>query len=281
MSKDHWDTLMVSLILVVLIIACLGYVIRPDDRPQPNTTKPVNNDNEPDFVYDGPIDLNDSTLSESTLLCEGERACEGIYDKYLKMLSEKLGPPTDVIHFDDEINNGSVLTSWRFPDGYEIGLISDGYSDYWRKKGKYPKITLTIINLEKSYRQEFSGPDRGREPTAPTTQRPRAERPVEKPAQKPVQKRESSDQTMAIFAYRVSQDVVKERLSTPSTAKFPSYVWDRESITVTHLGNQRYSIRAHVDAQNMFGAMVRQPYEITLQLFDGGRRYKVERLNMP
>ena len=100
-------------------------------------------------------------------------------------------------------------------------------------------------------------------------------------AQAQVKKRESSDQTMAIFAYRVSQDVVKERLSTPSTAKFPSYVWDRESITVTHLGNQRYSIRAHVDAQNMFGAMVRQPYEITLQLFDGGRRYKVERLNMP
>lgn len=122
----------------------------------------------------------------------------------------------------------------------------------------------------------LSGPDKTNRAYVPA-QRSTTER----PAQKPVQKSEASDDAMEIFAYRVSQDVVKKRLSAPSTAKFPSSVWDRESITIIHLGNQRYRIRAHVDAQNAFGVMVRQPYTITVQLIDGGRRYRVESLEMP
>jgi len=110
---------------------------------------------EPYYIYDGDISLNDGTLSESTLLCRGERACEGIYDKYLNLLSQKLGIPSEVMRFDDKVNYGSVATVWMFKGGYELCLISDNYSHYWRSRGKHPEIRLMLINIEKSYRKEY------------------------------------------------------------------------------------------------------------------------------
>lgn len=56
-------------------------------------------------------------------------------------------------------------------------------------------------------------------------------------------------------AYRMCADWVKERLKSPSTAKFPG-VFDGRLDDIVRT-NQRYFIKSYVDAQNSFGAVVR------------------------
>ncbi|MBI3921313.1 MAG: hypothetical protein HY318_07850 [Armatimonadetes bacterium] len=57
-------------------------------------------------------------------------------------------------------------------------------------------------------------------------------------------------------AYFWSQEYVKAALKAPSTAKFP---WYSDSF-VSDLGGGRFEVRAYVDAQNAFGAMLRSNY---------------------
>ena len=69
-----------------------------------------------------------------------------------------------------------------------------------------------------------------------------------------------------IDAWNCAQDAVKYRLKSPSTAKFPAY----SASYVSDLGNNRYRISAHVDAQNSFGATIRQSFTVTLTLTESG-----------
>lgn len=78
----------------------------------------------------------------------------------------------------------------------------------------------------------------------------------------------------SILAYGVSKDAIKPYLKAPSTAKFPSIVWNRSDISIRNLGDQKYRVRAYVDAQNAFGAMIRNNYSVTVQFFDDGNRYR-------
>ena len=84
---------------------------------------------------------------------------------------------------------------------------------------------------------------------------PKRERP-ERPAAAAEKKPASTE----IEAFVFSQTFVKRKLKTPSTAKFPSY---REA-TVSSTGSDAWRVEAWVDAQNMFGAMVRNPYTCEL-----------------
>ena len=61
------------------------------------------------------------------------------------------------------------------------------------------------------------------------------------------------------MAYIMMEDFVKQRLKSPSTAKFPG-VFDGKLDHVTALGNQTYRIVSYVDAQNSFGAMMRTKF---------------------
>ena len=63
----------------------------------------------------------------------------------------------------------------------------------------------------------------------------------------------------SIMAYIMMEDFVKQRLKSPSTAKFPG-VFDGRADHVTALGNQTYRIVSYVDAQNSFGAMIRTQF---------------------
>jgi hypothetical protein len=58
-------------------------------------------------------------------------------------------------------------------------------------------------------------------------------------------------------------DLVKERLVSPSTAKFPG-MFERRS-HVRHVGAGRYIINSWVDSQNIYGAMVRTNYYAEIQ----------------
>ncbi|MBR2320269.1 MAG: hypothetical protein IKA50_05760 [Clostridia bacterium] len=59
---------------------------------------------------------------------------------------------------------------------------------------------------------------------------------------------------------------VEERLKSPSTAKFcPSY-----EMTATNLGGDNWKVTGYVDAQNSFGAEVREYWTVTFTLTKEG-----------
>ena len=65
-------------------------------------------------------------------------------------------------------------------------------------------------------------------------------------------------------AYINSQVYVQSQLKAPSTAKFP-YSGDTSAVTIKDLGSNTAQVTAYVDAQNSFGAMIRQHYTATLK----------------
>lgn len=64
-------------------------------------------------------------------------------------------------------------------------------------------------------------------------------------------------------AFVMSQSFVKKQLRAPATADFP---WMSDSeVTVNYLGDCTHEVRAYVDAQNAFGAKIRNRYYVKLQ----------------
>lgn len=72
----------------------------------------------------------------------------------------------------------------------------------------------------------------------------------------------SDDESMAIVYAR---DIVRDKLKSPSTAKFP---W--LDVKAEYLGNRRYKITSYVDAQNSFGAIIRSYWTVELTLTANG-----------
>ena len=58
-------------------------------------------------------------------------------------------------------------------------------------------------------------------------------------------------------AYYMSQQLLKKKLKAPSTASFPRY---QEGMYVEEIGDNEYLITAYVDAENSFGAKLRNTY---------------------
>lgn len=76
-------------------------------------------------------------------------------------------------------------------------------------------------------------------------------------------------------AWFMCQDFVEKRLKAPSTAEFP---WQSEA-SVRYLGEGEFVIGAHVDAENAFGAKIREQFTCQIQ-HDEGKRWKLLSLNM-
>lgn len=77
----------------------------------------------------------------------------------------------------------------------------------------------------------------------------------------------------ALSAYTMCQQFTEQRLKAPSTAKWP---WGYSDKT-TDLGGGRYRVRTYVDAQNSFGAMIRNQVDCTVR-FVGGDKWQLENL---
>jgi len=60
------------------------------------------------------------------------------------------------------------------------------------------------------------------------------------------------------LAFNYNKELIKKQLRAPSTAKFPGLFESKDH--VTSMGDKRYQIRSYVDAQNAYGAMIRQHY---------------------
>ena len=64
-------------------------------------------------------------------------------------------------------------------------------------------------------------------------------------------------------AYVMTEEWVKQRLSSPGSAEFPSSYHKRQH--VERVSGQRYRIESYVDSQNQFGALVRTQFVAELE----------------
>ena len=78
----------------------------------------------------------------------------------------------------------------------------------------------------------------------------------------------------SILAYNLAEECVKQRLKSPSTAEFAGLFEKKDH--VTKIGPDKYQIRSYVDAQNSFGAMIRNQWSCTITLYNDGDSYKCE-----
>lgn len=87
-------------------------------------------------------------------------------------------------------------------------------------------------------------------------------------------KPQKTDQkTLLIYA---SQDAVEKKLKSPSTAVFP--VSTDKSYSVIKSRENVYLIAGHVDAQNTFGAMIRENYAVEIECIPNTDKYKVNKV---
>lgn len=85
-----------------------------------------------------------------------------------------------------------------------------------------------------------------------------------------VSKKNWRQQDNSTMAYIMMEDFVKQRLKAPKSAEFPG-VFDGRSDHVSYLGNQKYRIISYVDAQNSFGANIRNKFIGEIKQIDENR----------
>jgi hypothetical protein len=86
---------------------------------------------------------------------------------------------------------------------------------------------------------------------------------------------EPSDVDLRI-AYDMATKFVTQNIKTPSTAQFPS-LWESKD-HVKSLGDNRFQIDSWVDAQNLYGAMVRNNYTCIVRYNTNEDSYSMEDL---
>ncbi|MCD3211105.1 hypothetical protein G8T71_07020 [Clostridium botulinum C/D] len=75
----------------------------------------------------------------------------------------------------------------------------------------------------------------------------------------------------------ITQSIVKENLKCPSTANFP-WSFDEYNIKETNSKNNNmiiYNVSGHVDAENSFGAKLRNNFVIKIECTQDLSKYKV------
>lgn len=82
----------------------------------------------------------------------------------------------------------------------------------------------------------------------------------------------------AHMAQIMSRHFVKPRLASPSTAKFPSY--HDSGVSVTTHGDCTFTVRSYVDAQNAFGAMIRNRYTARMEYLKDSKKWRGTSIEM-
>lgn len=85
------------------------------------------------------------------------------------------------------------------------------------------------------------------------------------------------DDTTAAFV--MSQTFVKKQLRAPSTAEFPYS--SAEGVSSRKTAPCKYNVIGYVDAQNAFGAMIRQRYFVEIEYLPGRDVWRLLDLEMP
>lgn len=77
------------------------------------------------------------------------------------------------------------------------------------------------------------------------------------------------------YAWVISQRFIKERLRAPSEAEFPP-----EPDKHVYGGNCTHAIFGYVDAENAYGATVRQKFDLTVKYDQATKSWSAEGINM-
>jgi hypothetical protein len=77
-------------------------------------------------------------------------------------------------------------------------------------------------------------------------------------------------------AWVACQNFVTKNLKAPSSAQFPSTT--DPDVSIAHLSNDRWSVLGYVDAQNSFGAQLRQTF--TCQVIYSGTTVTLKKLQL-
>ncbi|NWC24082.1 hypothetical protein HX787_20195 [Pseudomonas tolaasii] len=80
------------------------------------------------------------------------------------------------------------------------------------------------------------------------------------------------------MAFVMSQNFVKQRLKAPSTASFP-YITD-SGVRVDVIPNCSFGVSAYVDAQNAFGASIRNRYTVKMSYDRASKMWRATELNI-
>lgn len=86
----------------------------------------------------------------------------------------------------------------------------------------------------------------------------------------------AKEKTLDEVAFDICKKAATARLKAPSTAKFGSF--SESSVEKTMEKDNRYYIRSFVDAQNPFGAMLRNKYECVAD-YNGNQEWAIVRVN--
>ena len=80
----------------------------------------------------------------------------------------------------------------------------------------------------------------------------------------------------AILSYTYAKDFIKRNLKAPTTAKFPSF----REVSHTYKGNCTHRLTGTVDAQNSFGAMIRNNFDVTVRYDRAKETYYLEHISV-
>lgn len=84
----------------------------------------------------------------------------------------------------------------------------------------------------------------------------------------------------------ITKDVVKSKLKAPSTAKFPGILLGAEdwrygaTFKDAGEGNVIYQVQSYVDAQNSFGAMLRNNFNVVIEINWSTQKYTIKSVNI-
>lgn len=76
----------------------------------------------------------------------------------------------------------------------------------------------------------------------------------------------------ATMAHIMASNFVKERLKAPASAKFP--YTNAAGVSITPLGDCRFTVVSYVDSQNGFGAMIRSRFRATMTSTPDGKTWR-------
>ena len=79
-----------------------------------------------------------------------------------------------------------------------------------------------------------------------------------------------------ILSYSYARDFIKQNLKSPSTAEFPSFT----EVNHKYLGNCTHNITGDVNAQNSFGAMLRNKFNVTVRYDKKEKTYYLENISI-
>ena len=80
------------------------------------------------------------------------------------------------------------------------------------------------------------------------------------------------------LAFQMAESFVKNRLKSPSTAKFASIIDDEVSMKNTE--NCTHIVKSFVDSQNVFGATIRNRYIAVLTYSKETDRWTLDKINI-